>query len=520
MTRALLVCPANPPDFWSFREISNRYRAKGFIPPLGLLTLAALLPRQWDIRLRDLNVAPLSEDDWQWAQVLMISGMCVHSQGMRKIIGQARQRSIPVAAGGPGPSGLSEVYLEAGADVVFAGEAESGLDRVLEALTRGDSGRLIRAESKPDLSLSPIPRFDLLNLKDYFCMPVQTARGCPHDCEFCDIVNLFGRRVRHKSSEQTLAELDALHSLGWLGEVFLCDDNFIGHREHARDLLTELDRWSTRHHNSFHFITQASIDLGADPELIDLMTQAMVDWVFVGVESSDTEVLQRAGKKQNLDNAPVEMINNMKKGGITVIASFMIGCDGEEPGVDRRIMDMVNATSTPLVMINQCQAIPGTRLWQRLAQEGRLVEDRDWFEQQGFSHRMVPQRDSQEIDDEIRALWRDIYKPTNFLKRSFNYHMEMRPTRAAQARAKGLQPEADVLGGKKQGHDAMGELLKVWWLLRRQGILVGPRRAAQFWRQLWTMKQKNPSRIVRYLNVCGMGEDLMKIRREMLAERK
>lgn len=287
---------------------------------------------------------------------------------------------------------------------------------------------------------SPVPRYDLLHLPDYMCMSLQTSRGCPHDCEFCDVVTLFGRRVRHKSPDQVLGELETLYRLGWQGEIFIADDNLIGHRGHARGLLRKLDGWMAARGEPYSFWCQASLELGDDPEMIDLMTQVQVDHVFVGVESPDKAVLQKANKQQNLEHDPAVMLGNLRDGGLTVTASLMVGCDGEEPGVDRRITALVEETAVPLVMINRVVALPGTRLWQRLEAEGRLAPDPRYAQQTGLARRVVPQRDPDQVEAEYLRLWEHLYDPPRFLARNFHYHLAMRPTRAALAQAAGRRP--------------------------------------------------------------------------------
>lgn len=513
----LLVQPKSPFDFWSFQNTTKLSGKKALLPPLGLLTVAALLPPDWPVRLVDLNTGPLKPEHWQWAEAVFISGMIVHHGGMLELVAEARQHGVPVVAGGPHASSQPEVFAEAGCSAVLAGEAEAELPRLLQAMANQAQGVVIHASQRPEMILSPIPRFDLAHPDDYVSMPVQTSRGCPHDCEFCDVVNLFGRRVRRKSPEQVLGELEALYGLGWRGEVFFADDNLIGHRGHARALLAALDAWMAEHGEPYNYWCQASLDLGADQEMIDRMTQAQVDYVFVGVESPDEAVLRQAQKTQNLVNDPATMLGNMKAGGLTVMASFMVGCDGETKGVDQRIAALVEETAVPLVMINRTIAMPGTRLWQRLEAEGRLDHDPEHAQRMGIARRIIPQRDPEQVEAEYVSLWDRIYEPSQFLARNFRYHRDMRPTRAALAVAAGQAPPASPQPGRNR--ITKNDLKRIAWLFWHQAIAVDRRRRRQFLSQVRTMRRRNPTRMVRYLNTCGLGEDMFAVRREVLAGR-
>ena len=240
--RALLVCPEFPLSFWSFRKAVRFRGNKTTNPPLGLLTVAALLPPAWELRLADLNTRRLTDDDWQWADLILISAMYIQREGLLALVAEAKRRGKTVVVGGPHPTSLPEAALEAGSDFVVRGEGENTIPLLLEAMKNGKTG-VIENDARPDLTTSPIPRFDLLRLDDYDTMTIQTSRGCPFDCEFCDVVNLFGRKPRYKTPAQVIAELESLYRLGARGAVFFCDDNFIGSKKQARALLQELTPW-------------------------------------------------------------------------------------------------------------------------------------------------------------------------------------------------------------------------------------------------------------------------------------
>lgn len=252
--RALLVCPEFPLSFWSFRKAVRFRGNKTTNPPLGLLTVAALLPREWELRLADLNARRLMDDDWQWADLILISAMYIQREGLLALVREAKRRGKTVVAGGPHPTSLPEAALEAGCDFVVRGEGENTIPLLLEAMKNGKTG-IVENHERPDLTTSPIPRFDLLRLDDYDTMTIQTSRGCPFDCEFCDVVSLFGRKPRYKTPQQVIAELEFLYRLGARGAVFFCDDNFIGSKPHARALLQELTPWLKSRGEPFTFLT-------------------------------------------------------------------------------------------------------------------------------------------------------------------------------------------------------------------------------------------------------------------------
>ncbi len=387
--RALLINPEFPKFFWTMPQLCHIHGCKSSTAPLGLITVAALLPKDWQLRLVDLNTGALSEADWEWAEVVLFSAMAVQRASLLDLVREAKTRGKPVVAGGPYPSTIPEEVMAAGCDFLVRGEAELLMPQLLEGLAQGKTGSIYEAQDKPDLSFSPIPRFDLLKPEDYLSISIQTTRGCPFDCEFCDVVSLFGRKVRTKNPEQVLAELEALYRLGGVKHIFIADDNFIGNKGYARQLLHQIIPFMKSHGEPFSFITQASVNLGQNLDLIDLMTEANFNSVFLGVESPDEEVLQLARKRQNVASPLTESIKAINANGLSLIASFILGMDGETSGAGDRIADFVEATELPIVMLNMLFPLLRTRLWHRLEKEGRLrtgmVED--WLE------RKAPQMD-------------------------------------------------------------------------------------------------------------------------------
>jgi len=441
--RVLLVSPKSENSFWTFAEACRLAGRKALCPPVGLLTVAAMLPPEWELRLVDLQARPLTEADWRWADMVMITGMVVHRRSFKETVAEAKRRGKVVVAGGPYPTCMADDARAAGCDFLVRGEAENTLPALLAALKEGRSCGVFEHPEKPDMRTSPVPRFDLLRIEDYSVMSVQTSRGCPFDCEFCDVITLYGRKTRFKSPEQVIAELETLHRLGYRGEVFISDDNFIGNKAHARALLARLTAWNKARGVPFGYGTQASVNLGQDPQMIDLMTAANFGYVFVGIESPDQDVLASAHKFHNIQNPLVESLNNITRNGLSVIGSFILGMDGEKPGAGERICSFVELTGLPLVMINTLQVPPDTSLWKRLARENRLLLDRGSGETTTVPLlNYVPLRPEADILNDHRRAWDYLYEPSRFLARNYRYHLSIRPTRAAMAKGGGLPPPA------------------------------------------------------------------------------
>ena len=508
--RALLVCPEFPLSFWSFQKSCRLLGAKTVNPPLGLITVAALLPSEWELRLADLNTRSLTEEDWQWADLILISAMYIQRAGLLALVREAKRRGKTVVAGGPHPTSLPEAVLEAGCDFVVRGEGENTIPLLLEAMRHGKTG-IIENGEKPDLTTSPIPRFDLLQLKDYVTFTIQTSRGCPFDCEFCDVVNLFGRTPRYKTPKQVIAELETLHRLGARGSAFICDDNFIGSKKHARAFLQELIPWLRSRGEPYRFLTQASVNLGQDPEMIDLMTAANLREVFIGIESPDENVLQTSHKYHNIKNPLLESLYTLKKNGMEVIGSFIIGLDGETKGAGERICAFIEQTDIPVTMLGVLQAAPHTSLWHRLEKEGRLRRDVGDDSGTFSALNYEPDRPEAEIMQEYIEAWDYLYEPSRYLARAYRYYLAMRPVRRAQA--VGVESTLPMDRVPDQGLTLRRILIEVkaflkilWW----QGLRPSYRR--QVWTQLLGMWRQNPTRFRQYFVTCVEGEDLFDMR--------
>jgi radical SAM superfamily enzyme YgiQ (UPF0313 family) len=519
--KVLLVYPPTPMSFFSYPKLLHRLGCKAYMPPLSLLTVAALLPREWQVHLVDLNVEPVHERMWAWADLVMTSGMIIQRPNMLALIREAKARGKTVVAGGPYASSLPEEVMEAGADFLVRGEGENAIPLFLEVLAQGQQGGVIQCDTRPDLTFSPIPRFELLNLNHYVDLPIQTSRGCPHDCEFCDVVQLFGHRPRYKEPRQVIAELETLFRLGWRGQVFVCDDNFIGSKTHARAILRELTPWSKSRGEPFVFHTQATVDLGQDVALIDEMTEANFVEVFLGLESPEEEALIISAKHHNRRASMQESVETIKANGLGISGSFILGMDGEKPGTGDRIISFIEATSIPFLMINLLQPAPHTRLWKRLQQEGRLlteeIQDSTELDTIGARQLFIPSRPREQIVAEYHKIWDTIYEPRRYLERAYRVFLGMRPTRAALARRRGLTlPSLAVPPAKMPLRRKLRDYYVFLVFSWRLGIISSTR--WQYWRQLLSMAKRNPSRLMGYLVLCARGEHMFDLR-DLLRQR-
>jgi radical SAM superfamily enzyme YgiQ (UPF0313 family) len=518
--KALLVNPQEGACVFGFQEARRLQGKKAGGPPLGLITAAALLPAQWSLRLVDTAIRNLTENDWQWADIVMLSGNYLHRPSVLDLIRQCRERRKPVVVGGPYASSLPEEIMDAGANFVVAGEGENTIPMFIDALSAGKTSGLFKNEQRPDLTTSPIPRFDLLVKEEYQHAQVQTSRGCPFNCEFCDIITLYGRAPRFKTPSQVIAELEALYRLGWRGPVFIADDNFIGHKQHAQETLREIIGWQNRRSEPFGFFTQASVNLGQDRELIDLMTAANFGNIFIGVESPDEEVLTLAQKKQNLRNPLAESLDTINRNGLPVMASFVLGFDGEKRGVGDRICALVEKTAVPVAIIGTLWALPNTAMWHRMKLEGRLLEQAPIpIDFMGGKFNFITSRPTPEIIDEFVEVWNYLYEPSRFLARAYRYYLSMRPTRKAMKKEAGLpDPTSSEAPKTPQSLSESLATVRVFCILV---WLLGVRSPCrmQFWKQLIGILKKNPSRVRQYIIACAYGPDMFRVRNMLSAWR-
>ncbi|WP_263382162.1 B12-binding domain-containing radical SAM protein [Granulicella arctica] len=372
----LMIWPRFPPSFWGFEGVLEMVPEKSVMPPLGLITVAALCPSSWTLRLLDLSFERVNESELLWADLVLISAMQAQRVDTLAVLAQARLLGRRTFIGGPWASSEPD-FLVTKADHVLAGEAEEVFADIAVALELGTAKSLYRVLDKPDMSTSPMPRFDLLHLEKYTSMSVQFSRGCPFQCEFCDIITIYGRRPRAKPPAKLIAELDTLRDLGWRNEVFIVDDNFIGNHKLALQLTKELTAWQARNARVISFYTEASIDLADRPELLASMVEANFMYVFLGIETPSAEALKGSSKFQNLRGDLVSQVNKIRESGLWVLAGFIVGFDSDDETIFERQLQFIEKTAITWAMAGVLQAPPTTALFDRMKLEGRLIKDSD-----------------------------------------------------------------------------------------------------------------------------------------------
>ena len=378
--KVLLVHPQfNGASFWAYKDSCQLIGARYPAPPLGLITVAAMLPESWDIRLLDRNVTDgeaAFEDLLDWADLVLTGGMLPQQRDLFAVIDRAQARGRPVAVGGPDISSSPQLYERA--DFRILGEAEGCIDAFIAAWESGERrGTFETPLFSVDITRTPIPRFELLEFSNYTDMAVQFSRGCPFRCEFCDIIELFGRNPRAKTSAQMLAELDRLYELGHRGAVEFVDDNLIGNKKAVKAFMPDLIAWQKERGYPFDFATEASLNLADDGDFLELLREANFFAMFVGIESPDPDVLVMAQKKQNTRRDIADSVHKIQAAGMFVIAGFIVGFDNEKTGTDRALIDLIDEASIPISMVGLLWALPKTQLTRRLAKEGRLHDHHD-----------------------------------------------------------------------------------------------------------------------------------------------
>lgn len=363
-------------SFWSFGESCELMGVKRPAAPLGLITVAAMLPKDWTVRLIDCNTQPLGDEDLAWADVVFTGGMLPQQADTLRLIELCRAAGKPVVVGGPDPTSSPHVYERA--DFRVLGEAESVIDEFIAAWESGARAGVFTAPKfQADVTKTPVPRFDLLKFEDYLYLGVQYSRGCPFTCEFCDIIELYGRVPRTKTVEQMFVELETLYRMGYRGHLDFVDDNFIGNKKNLRTLMPRLKAWLEEHDYPFEFSTEASINIADDSELLQAMKDANFFAIFVGIESPDPETLVQMKKKQNTRRNIAECIHKIYGYGMFVTAGFIVGFDSEKASIGQAMADLIEEASIPVSIVGLLYALPGTQLTRRLAAEGRLHQGHD-----------------------------------------------------------------------------------------------------------------------------------------------
>lgn len=410
----LLIYPEFPDTFWSLKHALRFIRKRAIMPPLGLLTVAALLPGEWNPRLVDLNVQPLTPADLAWADLVMLSAMVVQRDSTKTVIARCKAAQLKVVAGGPLFSAEYEAFGQV--DHFVLGEAELSLPPFLADLARGEARRMYQAEGFCKLRETPVPRWDLVDFRRYACMGIQFSRGCPFDCEFCNVTALFGRYPRAKTGAQVRTELEVLRRCGWQGDIFFVDDNLIGNpRELKRDLLPMLIQWQ-KAFGPVTLNTQASINLADDPELMRSMVQAGFDTVFIGIETPDGSALAECAKHQNQNRDLVADVQSLHRAGLQVQGGFIVGFDSDHSTTFQQQIEFIQKSGIVTAMVGLLQAIPGTRLYERLKLAHRLKGAGTGDNVDGTSN-IIPAMEPELLKEGYQSILRSIYSPRQYYRR-------------------------------------------------------------------------------------------------------
>lgn len=420
----LLIYPEFPDTFWSFKYALKFIRKKAASPPLGLLTVAAMLPGEWEKRLVDVNVSKLTDDDLAWADYAFISGMVVQRESARKIIAQCKGAGVAVVAGGPLFTNDCEGFQ--GVDHFVLNEAELTLPPFLADLQQGCAKRVYATSEFADIRETPTPLWELADLKRYASVNIQFSRGCPFQCEFCNVTALFGHRPRTKTSDQIIRELDTLLAHGWRRGVFFVDDNFIGNKRILKtDLLPALIEWQKKK-TGVAFNTEVSINLADDEQLMQMMFEAGFDLVFIGIETPDEDSLAECSKKQNKNRDMLEDVRRIQKAGLQVQGGFIVGFDNDTPSIFQRQIDFIQKSGIVTAMVGLLQAPPGTSLYERLKREGRLLEQASGDNVDGTTN-IIPTMNMDTLREGYKSILQHIYAPEHYYQRVITLLREYKP---------------------------------------------------------------------------------------------
>ena len=456
----LLVYPATPSTFWSFTHVMPFISKKAAYPPLGLLTVAAMLPREWNLKLVDVNVARLTDAHIDWADYVLISGMIVHADSARAIILRCIARLKRVIAGGPLFTTGHERFPEVRHFVLA--EAEEVMPELVEDMRTGNVKQFYRSLSRPDVTRTPIPRWDLINPRHYATMSVQFSRGCPFNCDFCDIIVMNGRVPRVKTPAQMVAELQSLADTGWNGTVFVVDDNFIGNKARVKSFLREFIDRRKQSNLQFRFLTQASLNIVDDAELMDLMVQAGFKSLFIGIESPDEASLAECAKVQNTRRDLVAAVRTIHNAGMEVMGGFIVGFDSDQSSIFEAQKRFIQESGVVTAMVGLLTALPETRLFARLKEEGRILAHSTGNNLDAVLN-FVPKLDREVLIEGYRNLVKQLYAPKAYYRRILTFLQEYRPAgpraRLTRTDVSAFLKSLWVMGVAKRGRREYWKLL-------------------------------------------------------------
>ena len=487
--KILLVYPEYPDTFWSFKHALKFVSKKAAFPPLGLLTVAAMLPEEWEKKLVDMNVTRLTDSDIKWADYVFIGAMVVQKESAKEVITRCKKLGTKIVAGGPiFTTGYKEFD---GVDHFVLGEAEVTLYPFLEDLNEGHARHIYASNERPDISATPIPLWSLINMKHYSSMNLQYSRGCPYDCEFCDIIVLNGHVPRTKSREQLISELDALYEQGWRGSLFIVDDNFIGNKKKLKaEILPALIEWRESKKYPFALYTEASINLADDEELIRLMVAAGFDVVFIGIETPNEESLLECTKKQNQNRDLVASVNKLQEFGLEVQGGFIVGFDSDPESIFQTQIEFIQRSGIVTAMVGLLNAPLGTRLHKRLEKEKRLLKSFTGCNTD-FSLNFIPKMNYDTLINGYRHILETIYSPREYYERIRTLLRVYKPPRTK--------------AGKVQSHQIKAFFKSIWFL----GIYGKGKR--HYWRLFIYYLLKSPPKFARFIILSVYGYHFRKV---------
>jgi len=480
--RILLVNPEVPETFWSLKSAIKFIARKAILPPLGLLTVAAMLPDKWEKRLVDMNTSRLHNKDIQWADYVFVTAMLIQRKSVDQVIERCRKLGVKTVAGGPLFTSLPEEYVHV--DHLVLKEAELTLAQLVADIEAGRPRKVYTTHDKADLHGTPMPMWNLINMNKYAVMPVQYSRGCPFDCDFCDVTTLFGHKIRTKATEQVLAELQSIYDRGWRGNVFFVDDNFIGNKTRLKaELLPPLAAWMQEHGQPFSFNTQASINLADDEELMAAMVEAGFDCVFVGIETPSEKCLSECNKIQNTGRDLVESVARIQRAGMQVQAGFILGFDSDEPGVFDNLIRFIQESGVVVAMVGLLNAPRGTKLYKRLAGEQRLTRPATG-DNTDCSINFRPRMGMQNLVTGYQRVIRTIYSQPHYCERILTFLKNYRMPAGRTLRLRRREVQA---------------FLKSMWHI---GILSPGRR--YYWKLIfWSLRKRHRLYMAVTFFICG-----------------
>ncbi|MGE5401268.1 MAG: B12-binding domain-containing radical SAM protein [Ignavibacteriales bacterium] len=422
----LLVYPEYPDTFWSFKHALKFISKKAPFPPLGLITVAAMLPKEWSKKLIDMNVEPLYDSHIQWADMVFISAMLIQSESAVQVIKRCNELKTKIVAGGPMFTSSYDSFSTV--DHLVLNEAEITLPEFLRDLEEGHAKRIYTSGEWANLSETPLPLWELVKMDKYSSMNLQYSRGCPYDCEFCDITVLYGRRPRTKTREQIAAELDSLYSAGWKGSVFFVDDNFIGNKTKLKqEILPEISSWLNSHKRPFWFNTEASINLADDDELLRMMVESGFEAVFIGIESPHEESLAECKKSQNRNRDLIESVKKIQRSGLEVQGGFIVGFDHDPPSIFEKLATFIQESGIVTAMVGLLNAPKGTKLYHRLMQEGRLTSS--FSGNTDLAINFVPKMSLDTLREGYKSILDNIYSPKQYYARVLKFMKNYNPVK-------------------------------------------------------------------------------------------